>query len=131
MHLYLLALSVPLCILIRLLQQRSLHLLIIAGLPVPGELLAFCSIAVWSPPRGPFDDFSGYDVRFYVPEGGEMMMRKSEREFFQQVTEAVRALGPMANILVQVGDFYVAHEVTATASIPKLVRNSAPYPWTR
>lgn len=62
----------------------------------------FCSVTVWSPPPRPFDVYTGYDVHYSIPDGGEVIFNKQVDEFFQLVTEDVRLLGPQEQILVQV-----------------------------
>ena len=71
-------------------------------LPVPGEMLSLCPITVWGPPRGPFGDYTGYDLRYFIPDGNEMVINKLGNEFFQLVTDEVRSLGPLEDMLVQV-----------------------------
>jgi hypothetical protein len=46
--------------------------------------------------------YSGYDVRYFIPDDGEVIFRKQATEFFQLVTEGVRSLGQEEDILVQV-----------------------------
>ena len=75
-------------------------------LPVPGEVLSLCPITVWGPPRGPFGDYTGYDLRYFVPDGNEMVINKRGNEFFQLVTDEVRSLGPLEDMLVQVHSFF-------------------------
>lgn len=70
-------------------------------IPVLSEVLSFCTISVWSPPPQPFL-YSGYDVRYFIPHGGQVIIRKSEVEFFHLVTMEERSLGPEEQILVQV-----------------------------
>lgn len=67
------------------------------------EIQSFCVICVWTPPPGRFDAFSGYDVRYFIPETGEeLIVNTEESEFFQLTTPETFALGPAAQIMVQV-----------------------------
>jgi hypothetical protein len=74
----------------------------LSELPAPREVFSFCTISVWSPPPQPFDIYSGYDIRYYIPDIGEVIYNKGEGEFFHLVTEDVLALGTVSQILVQV-----------------------------
>ena len=65
-------------------------------------MLSLCPITVWGPPRGPFGDYTGYDLRYFIPDGNEMVINKLGNEFFQLVTDEVRSLGPLEDMLVQV-----------------------------
>ena len=80
-------------------------------LPVPGEMLSLCPITVWGPPRGPFGDYTGYDLRYFLPDGNEMVINKRGNEFFQLVTDEVRSLGPLEDILVQVHRAFLLNPV--------------------
>lgn len=77
-------------------------LFLYAALPTPSEVMSFCIISVWSPPPAPFDIYSGYDVRYSMPGGGEMMFSRRVTEFFQLITEDVLSMGPQEQLVVQV-----------------------------
>jgi hypothetical protein len=46
--------------------------------------------------------YTGYDVRYFNPDDGEVIFRKQAIEFFHLVGEVVRLLGREEDVLVQV-----------------------------
>ena len=89
-------------------------------IPTPTSVTGLCSVAVWNPPEGRFDLFSGYTVRFFV-EGEEdegISVNKERTEFFHFISEMAMgppwgSLGPMDQILVQVSIIIAANSALA------------------
>ena len=78
---------------------------VIAVLPVPSLVQSFCILTTWNAPPGPFDMYSGYDIRYYNGSS-EVIFNVAKNRFFLLIVgyNEVAELGPPWDVLVQVGD---------------------------
>lgn len=75
---------------------------VVAGLPVPMLVVSFCLLTVWSPPPKPYDIYAGYDIRYFISGGGEVIFNVDGYKFHHLVTDSVLLLQPQHEVLVQV-----------------------------
>lgn len=77
-----------------------------AAVPTPSSVQSFCMLTTWSPPIGPYDMYSGYDVRYFNISGNEVIFEVANNKFYLVFADykEVLGLGAPRDVLVQVGD---------------------------